>query len=411
MLLMLAVALPVYAQIDELDELTEDVQCVPDSFITVYDQYTEEDITATKVAIWYSLAQEEYKYKKYKRALPYFWKVLVNDTTGKFKVVYSKIADSYFRLNEPDSTLLVAYRGLEKYPDQKTLHYWAGLVQDKLGRVLCAIPHYEKLTEIEPTNKDYWAKLAILYFNSEDERAIEAQQKVSELDPSDVEASRLVAQFTVHFGGDPLQVLKETWMKDTTNVENGYRYGKEAFDAGHYKDAIRPFKSILVRDSRNTSAMEYIGRSYEAMNNKNMAISIYKDILKIQPKNLNVMCLIASIYSSQNQFTTARSYVNQARRIDPGDGMPYLVMAGVYENAVTYCQSSRAKRELTYDDKLVYKKAVDEYNKAERDPNYKADANRRASQLSNANLLPSKEDYFMHNNRMEPKEECYSWMK
>ena len=411
MLLILIVGLPVLAQIGELDELAEDVQCIPDSFNTIYDQFKEEGVSETQIAIWYSLAQEEYKYKKYKRALPYFWKILMNDNTGKFKVVYSKIADSYFRLNQPDSTLLVAYMGLEKYPDRKTLHYWAGLIHDKLGHVECAIPHYEKLVTIDPKNKSYWAKLAILYFNNDDERAIEAQQKVSELDPSDVEASRLIAQFTVHFGGDPLQILKETWLKDTTNTENAYRYGKEAFDAGQYQEAIRPFEAILIQDSRNTTAMEYIGRSYEALDKNNMAISIYKDILKIEPKNINVMFLISSIYSSQNQFTTARSYINKARRIDPSDGMPHLIMAGVYENAVAYCSASRSKRELTYDDKLVYKKAVDEYNKASRDPNYAADANRRAKQLANANLLPTKEDYFMHNNRSEPKEECYSWMK
>lgn len=401
------------AQIEELEEEfpQEEVKCKPDSFVTVYDKFKNDSIGQHQIEIWYSLGQEEYKYKNYKRALPYFWKVLVNDKTGKFRVVYSKIADCYFRLNEPDSTLLISYMGLEKYPNHKTLNYWAALVQEKLGRVQCAIPHYEKLVEIEPNNKDYWAKLALLYFNMDDERAVEAQKKVTEIDPKDVEASRLYAQFTTHFGGDPLQALKETWEKDTTNIENGYRYGKEAFEAGHYQEAMRPFKVILQQDSRNTTAMEYLGRCYEQLDKNNSAIAVYKDILKIEPKNIKVMCMIASIYARQYKFTTARSFVNRARKIDPSNGLPYMVMAEIYENAVTYCQSQRASKELTYDDKLVYKKAVNEYIKASRDPNYAPDANRRAKQLSNSNLLPNKEDIFMHKNRMDPRDACYAWIK
>lgn len=399
-----------FAQIDDLDiDMQEDVQCKPDEIVTGYEDFKIEDATQLKVAVWYSLAQEEYKYKNYKRALPYFWRVLMNDDTEKFKIVYHKIADCYFRLNEPDSTLLVAYLGLEKYPDHSSLNYWAALVHEKLGHTKCAIPHYEKLVEIDPQKKDYWSKLAILYFQLEDEKALEAQQKVCDLDPADVEASRLLSQMVIHFGGDPLQILRETYKKDTTNIENAYRYGKEAFDAGFYKDATEPFKVILAINNRNTSAMEYLGRSYEALNQISNAIEIYKDILQVEPRNTKIMCMIASVYARQNQFTSARTYVRKAISIDASNGLPYMVMGEVYENAVNYCSNQRSKKELTYDDKLVYQKAVGEYHKAERDPNYAADAKRRANQLRN--LVPTKEDYFMQKNRSEPREECYSWMK
>lgn len=399
------------AQIEDFEEMSEEIQCEPDSFNTVYEKFKMDSVSGQQVAIWYSLAQEEYKYNNFKRALPYFWRVLMNDKTDKFKIVYSKIANCYFRLNQIDSTLLVSYMGLIKYPDYEQLHYWAGLVQDNRGNARCAIPHYEKMVELSPDNKEYWSKLAELYYKIDDERAIEAQQKVVDLDPSDIEASQQLPKFIEHFGGDPLDKWRETYEKDPKNIENAFRYGKEAFGAGKYQDAILPFKSILEEDSRHINAMEYLGRCYESLGQMNQAIHQYNDILKVEPRNINVICLIASIHGRQNNFTTARSYVQKAQRIDPGHGLPFMIMGEIYENAVTYCGNKREKRETTYDDKLVYRLATEEYKKAARDPNYAADANRRVKQLESANLLPTTEDYFMHNNRLNPKEDCYSWVK
>lgn len=401
------------AQIEDFEEdlLGVEIKCEPDSFNTVYDKFKMDSVSGQQVAIWYSLAQEEYKYENFKRALPYFWRVLMNDNTDKFRIVYSKIANCYFRLNQVDSTLLISYLGLTKYPDYEQLHYWAGLVQDKRGNTRCAIPHYEKMVELSPSNKDYWSKLAELYDRVSDERAVEAQQKVVDLDRSDVETQKILATLTSKYGGDPLKVLKDAWELDKTNVETAYRYGKESFEVGKYEEAIEPFKAVLTSDARHVTAMEYLGRSYEAIGQMNQAIRYYNDILKIEPRSVNVICLIASIYARQNNFTTASSYVQRAQRIDPGHGLPFMIMGEIYENAVTYCSNQRKKRETTYDDKLVYRLATEEYKKASRDPNYVADASRRVKQLESANLLPTTEDYFMHNNRLNPKEDCYSWAK
>jgi len=412
MLLLLIIAFqPSYAQIEDFEDefmAKEDVKCKPDSFNTAYDKFKMDSVSQQQIAIWYSLAQEEYKYDNFKRALPYFWRVLENYSSDNFKIVYSKIANCYFRLNQVDSTLLVSYMGLEKYPDYIQLHYWAGLVHDKRGNTRCAIPHYEQLIELDSENKDYWSKLAELYYTIGDEKAIDAQQRVVQLDPDNIEASKLLAEMVRNTGGDPLEILRDTWKIDSTNVENAYRYGKEAFLVGKYEEAIAPFKSIVGEDPRHVTALEYIGRSYEALGQMNQAIKYYNDILKIEPKNIKIMCLMASVYGRQDQFTRARSFVRKAMQIDPGHGLPHMVMGEIYENAVTYCSNQREKRETTYDDKLVYRMASEEYKKAARDPNYASDANHRMQQLQN--LLPTKEDYFMHKNRLNPREECYSWI-
>ena len=400
-----------FAQMEDLDELEtaqEEVKCQPDSLTTYFDKFKSDSLPPQQLGIWYSLAREEFKYENYKRAIPYYWKILVNDTTGKFKVVYSKLADCYYHLQLPDSVLIVAYRGLAFDSTLTRMHYWAGYIHELLGHTKCAIPHYQALIRANPKEKSYWVKLAYLYYKTEDPRAIQAQEKVVELDPNDVEASRLLAEIMAFFGEDPLKALKETFQKDTTNIENAKRYGKAAFDAGLYEEAIHPFKIILKKEPNNTTALEYLGRCYESMNKLNTALKYYKKILEIEPKNAKVMCLIASVYSRLHEFVTARRYVNKAKRVDPGNGLPHIIMSEVYESAVQYCSEKRTKKKFTYDDKLVYRLSREELKKALKDPDYASDAKKRISQLET--LIPTKEDLFMHKNRLKPKDPCYKWI-
>jgi len=401
-----------YAQIDEMEELEESapqVKCEPDSLNTIYDLLADSTISQQQVNIWYSFAKEELKYEHFKAAIPYYWKVLVNDKSGKFKkFVYGKLATCYYRINEPDSVLLVAARGLKEYPDNKTLHWLAASIFDRLNRYQCAIPHYEALVKADPNNKQYWSRLAFFYYQDEDSKAIQAQQKVVEIDPNDVEAARLLAEIMEHFGEDPLKARKETFLKDTTNIENALRYAKAAYERGLYEDAIRPFAVVNKLEPKNTTALEYLGRCYEGLDKLSRSLRYYKQILEIEPKNVKVICLIASVYGRLDKFSVARSYVNRAKRIDRSSGLPHIIMAEIYENAIQYCSEKRKENKLTYDDKLVYLFAQKELRKAVNDPDYGNDAKRRIKQLEP--LVPTKADFFMQKNRKKTKEACYDWI-
>lgn len=400
------------AQLEELEGLeelgVEETPCQPEDLTTIYDQFKSDSLGQQQVGIWYSLAREEFKYNNYKRAIPYYWKVLVNDQTDKFKIVYTKLTQCYYNLNQPDSVLIVCYRGLEEYPDQVLLHYYAGLVHDLKGSSHCAIPHYEALVKASPEEKSYWAKLAYLYYKVDDCKAIEAQDKVVTLDPKDVEASRLLAEIMEHCGEDPLEARMKAFQNDPTNIDNAMSYGKATFERGLYNDAIEPFESVIKQDSKHIVAMEYLGRSYEGLNQLSKGLGYYREILQIDPRNINVLCLTASVYGRLHKFNTARKYVNNAQRVDRGNGLPHMIMAEVYENAVQYCTDNRTEKKLTYDDKLVYSYAQNELKKATKDPNYSSEAKRRISQFEP--LVPTTEDKFMHKNRTTTTDPCYSWI-
>jgi tetratricopeptide (TPR) repeat protein len=400
------------------DEMVEESPCVPQSFQTSYDQFRSDTLTTQQIQIWYSFAQEEFKHEQYDKAVPYYWKVLVNDNTGTYKIVYSKLYTCYQEGGKRnpdqsiaylDSALLVLYRGLEKYPDYTTLHYNAGSLQRARGQGKCAIPHYEALLKEKPEEVNYLKVLASLYFEQGDERSLEVQKKVVDLAPTDVEASNLLVEMNKFFGKDPIDAMRDAFERDTTNISNAMRYGREAFVTGDYKASLRAANAVILADASHVDAMELKAKSYEGLNKVPEAINVYKEVLRIKPTDIRTLCAVARAYSGQKNFSAAVSNVSQAKRIDSGNGEPYMVMAQIYEDAVDYCSAKRKDNEYTYDDKLVFEKAREEYQKAQRDPNFASTAATRYNNL--ASLIPTKEEKFLKNNRTTINDSCYDWMK
>lgn len=419
--LLLAFANAVMAQ-DDMDDdeemdATEELACVPETFETAYDQFKSDTITTRAVEIWYSFGSEKFKQKQYEEALPYYWKVLVNDQTGRYKVVYSKISTCYTELGKKnsaesktylDSTLLILYRGLEKYPTNATLNFYAGRMQRARNQPQCAIPHYEALVAGKPDEVRYLKVLAGLYFQVDDQKCLEVQQKVVELNPSN-EANNLLIEMMNHFGMDPIVALKNAFERDKSNVRNAMRYGTEAYVIGDYNASLEAANAVITVDAQHTEAIGLKARSYEGLNQTSEAIKVYKEALQIDPKDIKTLCSIARAYSSLSNFSAARSNVIQAQRIDGGNGEPYMVMAQIYEDAVDYCSGKREDNDYTYEDKLVFERARGEYKKAQRDANFASTASTRYNNL--AALVPTQEEIFMKNNRKTIKDDCYSWIQ
>ena len=397
---------------DEFDIPQEEVECKPESLTTVYDERDYGDVSLNDIRQWYSFGSEYYKNKNYKSAVSYLWKVFLNDSTKYARNAIRKLSDSYFQMQQADSTLIACYRGLDQFPDHAVLHYWAGFLQDNLGRDKCAIPHYEVLVADNPDREEYLEKLAFLYYKTDQlEQAIEMQQNLVNLDPANSKYSTDLALYmnALYGPGGGLEAFKQAWENDPENPQTAFKYGKAAYNAGEYNDAIKALLIVLEKEPNNKDAHELLAQSDEGLGRYNEAIAEYKKILETESNNAIVMCAIASDYRNLNQFSNARYWVNKALQAKPGFGLAYMIMAEVYESAVAYCQN-KENRKRKYDDGLVYEKALKEYQKAARDPNYRSDANRRINSLRP--YLPTDEETFMNQNRKTLKESCYtSWIK
>ncbi len=99
-MLILILITPANAQIeDDFPENPEetDVNCIPENLETPYDVYYNPETPENDIRKWYSFGSEYYKVQNYKDALPYLWKVFINDS-GKYAVLaIRKITYAYFQ--------------------------------------------------------------------------------------------------------------------------------------------------------------------------------------------------------------------------------------------------------------------------------------------------------------------------
>jgi len=409
-LLIAVTNLPLLAQFEDeedeyLQETSEDV-CIPDTLLTAYDSVATKELTQD-IRLLYNFGYEYYKNKTYKDALPYLWTVFIKDNDKYARSSIRKIAEIYFNQQMVDSTLLACYRGLERFPDIVRLHHYAGLLQNKVGKFRCAMPHYEKLIEKDSTNISYLKTLAFLYFKDGNERALTLQKRVVELAPDNAEEKDLLAEYSDHMlgKGASLKLREENYKNNPDNLEYAWEYGDAAVEAGEYEKAIEPLLKV-VREKPTTKAYMRLALAYENLNRRKSAIEGYKEILKLTPKSADVMLMVAENYKFENNFSSSKFWINKTLNVKPNYGKAYILWGELIEATVSYCQKKRGSEK--YEDKLVYEKAYGIYAKAKRDPAYRAMAKNKQNYL--IPLMPTDEDRFMHKNA-KIKSSCYKWLK
>lgn len=394
---------------DEGEETAETGSCIPENIHAVYDKFKSDSITEMDIKLFYNFGHEYNKNKNYAAALPYLWKVFVNDTGRYARAAIRRITEAYFDMEMADSTLIAAYLGLEKFPDYTRLHYYAGLLQSSTGRSDCAIPHYLALAESEPENTTYLAKLAELYFNIKDlDKAIEYQKKVFDLDPTNTEASERLSALLVERDGpgadlDPKRIAYE---EDPENMDKALDYGTTAFNSGEYNQALPPLTKVITSGSQKQkkSAYELRARCYESLDRNRDAINDYKKILDIESSNVKIMCAIGSCYRRLKEFKNGMYWANKALSTKPGFGLAHITLGEIYEDIVIFCQD-KEHRSRKSDDGLVYQMAHDEYKKATRDENYSDLAAKRMRSVKP--YLQTQEEKFMTENRKEVQLPCF----
>lgn len=412
LLIMLSFSL-VFAQFeDEIPGMEEEeeteVVCIPENMTVGWDSMANKEISESDVRQGYSFGYEYYKNKSYKEAMPYMWQTFLHGDTKFKKNAMRKIAAMYYYQGMVDSTLIASYRGLEVVPNDVTLHHYASILEYKLGRYECAIPHYEALVESDPNNVDYVKNLGICYFNIEDERCIAAQEKVVALQPDKAEEADLLAEYSRVFLDLDKQLAyrKDAYEKDPENLSSALAYAKILKEAGNYSESLKPFSKVLAKEP---TAKVYILRaeSYEYLNQNNNAISDYKEVLKLEPENVSVMLRIAENYKMNNAFSSAKYWINKTYSIKRNYGDAHIAMGELYEAAVAYCTSKDGGK-INFEDKLVYELAAKEYEKAKNDKNVARKARTKLQNLQP--FLPTKEDRFMNQGK-KIKSSCYtSWI-
>ena len=91
-----------------------------------------------------------------------------------------------------------------------------------------------------------------------------------------------------------------------------------------------------------------------------------------------------------------------------------IIIIGIFLCMLGPAHATIIKGSLNFDDKLIYRKANNQYKRALRDLEYRNEAERKMNYLKE--FLPSKEDEFFNKDRKLPngkhvvKLDCYKWI-
>ncbi len=364
-----------------------------------------------RLQLLWSFAYEPYKQGDYARAKKYFRQIAELDTTGIYgKSLYQRLGDCYVRMNEPDSATSTYELGVQRNPDNPYFYnILVYLLKNDPSRIDDAIGYAEKLTEIQSDSASSFKQLGKLYIQNDDpDAAVEPLQTAVELAPDDTEAKELLNSVL----SDPLEkieLLEDLAEQDPDNAKKRYDLAKAWFDYSEFDKAIVEFKKVIEAEPENVRALEYIGQSYQEVGQYTNAVGSYQKILAIKADDKKNLCNLSMSYTNLGRYTTALATANKALRLDSKYGLAFIARGFVYETAANKCSAKNKDGQDTFDDKLVYEMAYNEYEKAKADMAWKGDASRRMSYLQA--LIPTTSDRFMNKNKVMPESDCYSWIQ
>lgn len=383
------------------------------------EQAYQDSIRLARCDLYLSFAYSYYQNQDWRGAINNYKKMVEIGCGEEYaKDIFSYYGRAYQQLaaTDPiyyDSALYVFQKGLEYLPNDRFLRENVAYIYHIQGKLDLEIREYEKITEVAPDDIELYRKLVRLYFSTDRyEDALWAIEKILGLNPHDDQAlnDRMVAYDKL--GRDPIMVLEEQWSKNPT-VAGGLEYAAMLSDRFEYEKAIEVYKEVVKLSPRNREALENLGKLYTSLGEYEDAIEVYVAINRnIAPKDIFVIQEIAEAYIALGEFENAYSWAEKALSISESS-LAYKIRGDVYFAAAEQCV---AGGQMTFEDKLVYKLAYDDYKKAlelgDRSVKSKVD-------YLEEYCIPTKEDWFMNrydasgNLRKDfrPRKECYSWIK
>jgi len=329
------------------------------------------------------------------------------DTARAFIDVYSFLANAYLQLGKPDSAFLVYEHGIRTLPDNSNLYRGMANLLASQERRDEAIAHYQKLVEMNTAEEDDYKRLGELFLVAADTlHAIEVFEKVQTLAPDDLEIRHRLSMLYPsgnHRTNDDVHQLKLRLQQNPNDPPTLLALGKLYYHRLDYAASAEMLGLYVEMMPKDSYAREFLGGAYLALHRFHEAMVQFNMILAGNPKHSEALTMLARCHAGLKEWAAARRCAHRALAVDDKNGLAYIVLGEIYEQAARDCNAAS-----DFSKKLVFRLAYEHYEKAVHDSNSQNEANRRMKSLQP--MLPSAKDYFMNKNQDRPDGECYSWI-
>ena len=275
--------------------------------------------------------------------------------------IYQWMGRSYIELGKLDSANYSFKQGLKYLKDDENLYEVAAWNAGKLGNLDEQIYYLDQWFSIDETNTKVLENLSNVYRDNEMfEEQIDILNLWLKINPSDKNANAEKKAAFAALGKDEVDVDRERWEADPSNVKYGIDYVKGLLNAEQDAKAVEVCQSLLVYDKFNTTVLRLLGDAQLNQYNDDLALEAYISLTNIDPSDYDVAMEISKLYINKEDYKSSLDWAQKAITASGNKGVTFFQRAEVYYALAEGCTGDA----LSFWDKVVFEIAWEDYNEA-----------------------------------------------
>lgn len=337
-----------------------------------------------------STGLEYYKNGQYEDAIRNFKRVIFELDPNR-ETAYKYLADAYFRINAPDSAEWIYSEALKKFPARSYLHRGLGFVYLKEGKDSLAKIELMRAVELDTTDHVSYEALASMQLSEgKIDSAILWSEKAVCYDSLNISLWTTLGKCyeTRKNNLALVRVYKELRRLKPDSIEVLVSLGKAYLELDSVGAAESVLKEYMAAKPDDYQGPYFLGLAYLLGKDYQASITYLKKAQKMNPTFAKIDCELGMAYRELKDYKKAMDYADSALKKRKNYGYAYLLRGSVYE--AWGFDKVKPDGTLTYEAKLEFEKAVEEYKKALQDPEWASQAQEKINYLKD--YLPTAEE-------------------
>tara|TARA_B100000902_G_scaffold37187_1_gene44512 strand:- start:2902 stop:4170 length:1269 start_codon:yes stop_codon:yes gene_type:complete len=368
-------------------------------------------------SLFLSFASTNWKGKDYRGCIDqYKTAIYCGCVKGDEKNLFRYLGRSFIEVGKPDSASWAFNQGLKNNPNDEVLLEYAAWNAGKLNNIQEQLYFIERLLEINPENVRALERMNDTYKKNE---MFEEQLRILEVWLNiDSENKKAMSEKKVAYsklGKDEIEIDKERWNSDKSNIQYGLDYAEGLIEKGDNELAIDVCNELMVYDDSNKRLLKVISNALINSYQESKALQYLEKLGGLDSNNINTLLEIADVCMNIGEFKKGYNWVNKAIALKTSPGKCYFQRAELLVALVEY----NIGDEVDFCDRLVYDLAWEDYNTSYN--NGYLNAKVYKDQLDD--FITTKGDWFLNAEKFEELSpsnddcyklkgsDCYKWLE
>ena len=273
--------------------------------------------------------------------------------------------------------------------------YIDGLWNEKMDSSIAAF---------EKSRQDTYKLLSDYYKDQElYEDQIDILDEWQTLEPDNSSIFKLKKSAYISLGRNPIDIDKDRWRKDPSNIKFGLDYIKKLKEESELEKIVEVALTLSDYEPNNILVLENLGDAYLDLYDLDKALRVYEKLIRMDNKNMNHFVAISKIYLDIGEYSKSAEFADKAIVVSESSES-YYNRAQIYKSIAESCSGE----ELSMSDKAVYEMAWEDLKIAIKKGDRRA---KKDAAFLEKNYITKNRDWFLNvedgKKTFKPTDSCY----